>query len=197
MVPSLYPSKKRSSLFRKITKQSNLLHTSRSLSSLNRSLSSSDSLPGSPTHGLPARSPTHSYRSTPDSAYLGMLCASGGSSTGACRTQYSLLPTCRGLIPEQLPCFEHAQFAGFVGITPHPAQHAARPVTKAAPPVPLCTLQVGRQHSTVASGAHAIPDAGIATAAAWPHGRQLAHDAEFPSQAALVAAGGAPTTQEC
>ncbi|KAG7238451.1 hypothetical protein INR49_030958, partial [Caranx melampygus] len=36
-------SKKRSSLFRKITKQANLLHTSRSLSSLNRSLSSSES----------------------------------------------------------------------------------------------------------------------------------------------------------
>ncbi|KAG5277879.1 hypothetical protein AALO_G00092390 [Alosa alosa] len=45
-------SKKRSSLFRKITKQSNLLHTSRSLSSLTRSLSSSESLPASPTHGL-------------------------------------------------------------------------------------------------------------------------------------------------
>lgn len=74
----LSPSKKRSSLFRKITKQSNLLHTSRSLSSLNRSLSSSDSLPGSPTHGLPARSPTHSYRSTPDSAYLGRFCACAG-----------------------------------------------------------------------------------------------------------------------
>ncbi|KAI4800716.1 hypothetical protein KUCAC02_007157, partial [Chaenocephalus aceratus] len=55
--------KKRSSLFRKITKQSNLLHTSRSLSSLNRSLSSGDSLPGSPTHSLSARSPTQSYRS--------------------------------------------------------------------------------------------------------------------------------------
>ncbi|XP_071028356.1 microtubule-associated serine/threonine-protein kinase 1-like isoform X2 [Oncorhynchus clarkii lewisi] len=64
-------SKKRSSLFRKITKQSNLLHTSRSLSSLNRSLSSGDSLPGSPTHNLSARSPTQSYRSTPDSTYLG------------------------------------------------------------------------------------------------------------------------------
>ncbi|XP_045709627.1 microtubule-associated serine/threonine-protein kinase 1 isoform X3 [Phyllostomus hastatus] len=75
-------SKKRSSLFRKITKQSNLLHTSRSLSSLNRSLSSSDSLPGSPTHGLPARSPTHSYRSTPDSAYLGELSACAEPSTG-------------------------------------------------------------------------------------------------------------------
>ncbi|XP_063305641.1 microtubule-associated serine/threonine-protein kinase 1 isoform X3 [Pelobates fuscus] len=70
-------TKKRSSLFRKITKQSNLLHTSRSLSSLSRSLSSSDSLPGSPTHSLSARSPTHSYRSM-DSAYLGA--SSQGSS---------------------------------------------------------------------------------------------------------------------
>lgn len=64
-------SKKRSSLFRKITKQSNLLHTSRSLSSLNRSLSSSESLPGSPTHSLSARSPTQGYRSTPEPSYLG------------------------------------------------------------------------------------------------------------------------------
>lgn len=65
-------SKKHSSLFRKITKQSNLLHTSRSLSSLNRSLSSSDSLPGSPSHNLSARSPTQQgYRSTPESSYLG------------------------------------------------------------------------------------------------------------------------------
>uniref|UniRef100_A0A669D8R5 non-specific serine/threonine protein kinase n=1 Tax=Oreochromis niloticus TaxID=8128 RepID=A0A669D8R5_ORENI len=63
--------KKRSSLFRKITKQSNLLHTSRSLSSLNRSLSSGDSLPGSPTHSLSARSPTQSYRSALESPHLG------------------------------------------------------------------------------------------------------------------------------
>lgn len=79
----LVHSKKRSSLFRKITKQSNLLHTSRSLSSLNRSLSSSDSLPGSPTHGLPARSPTHSYRSTPDSAYLGSSARGSGVDVGS------------------------------------------------------------------------------------------------------------------
>lgn len=64
-------SKKRSSLFRKITKHSNLLHTSRSLSSLNRSLSSSESLPGSPTHSLSARSPTQAHRSTPEHSYLG------------------------------------------------------------------------------------------------------------------------------
>ncbi|XP_076871039.1 microtubule-associated serine/threonine-protein kinase 2 isoform X3 [Brachyhypopomus gauderio] len=57
-------SKKRNSLFRKITK----LHPSRSLSSLNRSVSSGESVPGSPTHMSP-RSPTQGYRSTPDSTH--------------------------------------------------------------------------------------------------------------------------------
>ncbi|XP_056607634.1 microtubule-associated serine/threonine-protein kinase 2 isoform X4 [Triplophysa dalaica] len=61
-------SKKRNSLFRKITKQATLLHTSRSLSSLNRSVSSGDSVPGSPTHMSP-RSPTQGCRSTPESAH--------------------------------------------------------------------------------------------------------------------------------
>ncbi|KAF7711834.1 microtubule-associated serine/threonine-protein kinase 2 isoform X3 [Silurus meridionalis] len=61
-------SKKRNSLFRKIAKQASLLHTSRSLSSLNRSVSSGESVPGSPTHMSP-RSPTQGYRSTPDSAH--------------------------------------------------------------------------------------------------------------------------------
>ncbi|XP_027010212.2 microtubule-associated serine/threonine-protein kinase 2 isoform X3 [Tachysurus fulvidraco] len=61
-------SKKRNSLFRKITKQASLLHTSRSLSSLNRSVSSGESVPGSPTHMSP-RSPTQGYRSTPDSSH--------------------------------------------------------------------------------------------------------------------------------
>uniref|UniRef100_A0A8C2KU32 non-specific serine/threonine protein kinase n=1 Tax=Cyprinus carpio TaxID=7962 RepID=A0A8C2KU32_CYPCA len=61
-------SKKRNSLFRKITKQATLLHTSRSLSSLNRSVSSGESVPGSPTHMSP-HSPTQGCRSTPDSAH--------------------------------------------------------------------------------------------------------------------------------
>ncbi|CAJ0951419.1 unnamed protein product [Ranitomeya imitator] len=65
----IFPSKKKSSLFRKITKQASLLHTSRSLSSLNRSLSSGESVPGSPTHILSPRSPTQSYRTSPDSAH--------------------------------------------------------------------------------------------------------------------------------
>uniref|UniRef100_A0A8C1GSX2 non-specific serine/threonine protein kinase n=1 Tax=Cyprinus carpio TaxID=7962 RepID=A0A8C1GSX2_CYPCA len=58
----------RNSLFRKITKQATLLHTSRSLSSLNRSVSSGESVPGSPTHMSP-RSPTQGGRSIPDSAH--------------------------------------------------------------------------------------------------------------------------------
>ncbi len=66
----IHYSKKRNSLFRKITKQATLLHTSRSLSSLNRSVSSGESVPGSPTHMSP-RSPTQGCRSTPDSAHSG------------------------------------------------------------------------------------------------------------------------------
>ncbi|NXX15328.1 MAST4 kinase, partial [Podargus strigoides] len=58
---------RRRSLFKKLAKQpSPLLHTSRSFSCLNRSLSLGESLSGSPTHSLSPRSPTPSYRSTPD-----------------------------------------------------------------------------------------------------------------------------------
>ncbi|XP_060132476.1 microtubule-associated serine/threonine-protein kinase 3 isoform X2 [Zootoca vivipara] len=60
---SLSP-RRRKSLFKKISKQTSALHTSRSFSSgLHHSLSSGDSLPGSPTHSLspgpatPCRSP--------------------------------------------------------------------------------------------------------------------------------------------
>ncbi|KAK9404305.1 microtubule-associated serine/threonine-protein kinase 2 [Crotalus adamanteus] len=76
-------SKKKSSLFRKITKQASLLHTSRSLSSLNRSLSSGESVPGSPTHNLSPRSPTQGYRSTPEPAHLVGGNSSQSSSPGS------------------------------------------------------------------------------------------------------------------
>uniref|UniRef100_A0A2K5DW91 non-specific serine/threonine protein kinase n=1 Tax=Aotus nancymaae TaxID=37293 RepID=A0A2K5DW91_AOTNA len=56
-----YPRRK--SLFKKISKQTSVLHTSRSFSSgLHHSLSSSESLPGSPTHSL-SPSPTTPCRS--------------------------------------------------------------------------------------------------------------------------------------
>ncbi|XP_063003451.1 microtubule-associated serine/threonine-protein kinase 3 isoform X2 [Elgaria multicarinata webbii] len=63
---------RRKSLFKKISKQTSVLHTSRSFSSgLHHSLSSSESLPGSPTHSLspgptpPCRSPAPDF--PPDS----------------------------------------------------------------------------------------------------------------------------------
>ncbi|XP_029920793.1 microtubule-associated serine/threonine-protein kinase 3 isoform X2 [Myripristis murdjan] len=58
---------RRRSLFRRFAMQpSPLLHTSRSFSSLNHSLSSGESLPGSPTHSLSPRSPTAAFRPTPE-----------------------------------------------------------------------------------------------------------------------------------
>uniref|UniRef100_A0A8B9JHV2 non-specific serine/threonine protein kinase n=1 Tax=Astyanax mexicanus TaxID=7994 RepID=A0A8B9JHV2_ASTMX len=58
---------RRRSVFKRFAMQpSPLLHTSRSFTSLNRSLSSGESLPGSPTHSLSPRSPTTAFRPTPD-----------------------------------------------------------------------------------------------------------------------------------
>ncbi|KAM6901479.1 microtubule-associated serine/threonine-protein kinase 3 [Lycodopsis pacificus] len=67
---------RRRSLFRRFAMQpSPLLHTSRSFSSLNHSLSSGESLPGSPTHSLSPRSPTATFRPTPE------FTQSGGNSS--------------------------------------------------------------------------------------------------------------------
>ncbi|XP_061822283.1 microtubule-associated serine/threonine-protein kinase 3 isoform X2 [Nerophis lumbriciformis] len=63
---------RRRSLFRRFAMQpSPLLHTSRSFTSLNHSLSSGESLPGSPTHSLSPRSPTAAFRAAPDFAHSG------------------------------------------------------------------------------------------------------------------------------
>ncbi|KAL2100383.1 hypothetical protein ACEWY4_004777 [Coilia grayii] len=67
---------RRRSVFRRFAMQpSPLLHTSRSFTSLNRSLSSGESLPGSPTHSLSPRSPTAAFRPAPD------FTQSGGTSS--------------------------------------------------------------------------------------------------------------------
>ncbi|KAK5614678.1 Microtubule-associated serine/threonine-protein kinase 4 [Crenichthys baileyi] len=67
---------RRRSLFKRFAMQpSPLLHTSRSFSSLNHSLSSGESLPGSPTHSLSPRSPTTALRTAPD------FTQSGGNSS--------------------------------------------------------------------------------------------------------------------
>uniref|UniRef100_A0A6Q2X2D0 non-specific serine/threonine protein kinase n=1 Tax=Esox lucius TaxID=8010 RepID=A0A6Q2X2D0_ESOLU len=157
-------SKKRSSLFRKITKQSNLLHTSRSLSSLNRSLSSSDSLPGSPTHNLAARSPPQQgYRSTPDSSYLG---ASSQSSSPASSTpnspatsQHMRPSSLHGLSPKLHRQYRSARCKSAGNIPLSPLAHTPSPTQSSPPPLPGHTVGSSNTTQTFPAGAklHSSP----------------------------------------
>uniref|UniRef100_A0A8C9SUE8 non-specific serine/threonine protein kinase n=1 Tax=Scleropages formosus TaxID=113540 RepID=A0A8C9SUE8_SCLFO len=154
-------TKKRHSLFRKITKQSNLLHTSRSLSSLNRSLSSSDSLPGSPTHGLSARSPTQSYRSTPDPAYLG---ASSQSSSPASSTpnspaasQHTRPSSLHGLSPKLHRQYRSARCKSAGNIPLSPLAHTPSPTASSPPPLPGHSVGSSNTTQTFPAKLHASP----------------------------------------
>ncbi|XP_036413630.1 LOW QUALITY PROTEIN: microtubule-associated serine/threonine-protein kinase 1 [Colossoma macropomum] len=154
-------SKKRSSLFRKITKQSNLLHTSRSLSSLNRSLSSSESLPGSPTHSLSARSPTQSYRSTPESSYLG---ASSQSSSPASSTpnspaasQHMRPSSLHGLSPKLHRQYRSARCKSAGNIPLSPLAHTPSPTQSSPPPLPGHTVGSSNTTQTFPAKLHSSP----------------------------------------
>ncbi|XP_072347087.1 microtubule-associated serine/threonine-protein kinase 1-like isoform X2 [Scyliorhinus torazame] len=149
--------KKRSSLFRKITKQSNLLHTSRSLSSLNRSLSSSDSLPGSPTHSLSARSPTQSYRPTPDSGYLGgggnssQSSSPGSSVPNSPATPHHIRPSSlHGLSPKLQRQYRSARCKSAGNIPLSPLAHTPSPTHPSPqhPSFPLPAHTVGSSNTT-------------------------------------------------
>uniref|UniRef100_UPI00398EB762 microtubule-associated serine/threonine-protein kinase 1-like n=1 Tax=Pristiophorus japonicus TaxID=55135 RepID=UPI00398EB762 len=149
--------KKRSSLFRKITKQSNLLHTSRSLSSLNRSLSSSDSLPGSPTHSFSARSPTQSYRPTPDSGYLGgggnssQSSSPGSSVPNSPATPHHIRPSSlHGLSPKLQRQYRSARCKSAGNIPLSPLAHTPSPTHPSPqhPPFPLPAHTVGSSNTT-------------------------------------------------
>ncbi|KAM9843141.1 microtubule-associated serine/threonine-protein kinase 1-like [Aulostomus maculatus] len=131
--------KKRNCLFRKITKQSNLLHTSRSLSSLNRSLSSGDSLPGSPTHSLIARSPTQSYRSTLESPYLGTSSQSSSpasSTPNSPAASHHMRPSSlHGLSPKLHRQYRSARCKSAGNIPLSPLAHTPSPTTSSPPPL--------------------------------------------------------------
>ncbi|XP_058891133.1 microtubule-associated serine/threonine-protein kinase 2-like isoform X5 [Acipenser ruthenus] len=120
-------SKKRSSLFRKITKQASLLHTSRSLSSLNRSLSSGESVPGSPTHNLSPRSPTQGYRSTLDSAH-----SVGGNSSQSSSPSSS--------VPNSPASSGHIRPSSLHGLAPKLQRQYRSPRRKSAGNIPLSPL---------------------------------------------------------
>ncbi|KAM6469947.1 microtubule-associated serine/threonine-protein kinase 1 isoform 3-T3 [Liasis olivaceus] len=155
-------SKKRSSLFRKITKQSNLLHTSRSLSSLNRSLSSSDSLPGSPTHGLGARSPTQSLRSTPDSAYLGASSQSSSPASSTpnspATTSHHMRPsTLHGLSPKLHRQYRSARCKSAGNIPLSPLAHTPSPTQSSPPPLPGHTVGSSNTTQSFPAKLHSSP----------------------------------------
>uniref|UniRef100_A0A8C3SQM8 non-specific serine/threonine protein kinase n=1 Tax=Chelydra serpentina TaxID=8475 RepID=A0A8C3SQM8_CHESE len=120
-------SKKKSSLFRKITKQASLLHTSRSLSSLNRSLSSGESVPGSPTHNLSPRSPTQSYRATPESVH-----SVGGNSSQSSSPSSS--------VPNSPASSGHIRPSSLHGLAPKLQRQYRSPRRKSAGNIPLSPL---------------------------------------------------------
>ncbi|XP_007944868.1 microtubule-associated serine/threonine-protein kinase 2 [Orycteropus afer afer] len=122
-------SKKRSSLFRKITKQATLLHTSRSLSSLSRSLSSGESGPGSPTHShsLSPRSPTQGYRVTPDAVH-----SVGGNSSQSSSPSSS--------VPSSPAGSGHTRPSSLHGLAPKLQRQYRSPRRKSAGSIPLSPL---------------------------------------------------------
>lgn len=122
-------SKKRSSLFRKITKQASLLHTSRSLSSLNRSLSSGESGPGSPTHShsLSPRSPTQGYRAPPDAVH-----SVGGNSSQSSSPSSS--------VPSSPAGSGHTRPSSLHGLAPKLQRQYRSPRRKSAGSIPLSPL---------------------------------------------------------
>ncbi|XP_055260033.1 microtubule-associated serine/threonine-protein kinase 2 isoform X3 [Moschus berezovskii] len=122
-------SRKRSSLFRKITKQASLLHTSRSLSSLNRSLSSGESGPGSPTHShsLSPRSPTQGYRVTPEAMH-----SVGGNSSQSSSPSSS--------VPSSPAGSGHTRPSSLHGLAPKLQRQYRSPRRKSAGSIPLSPL---------------------------------------------------------
>ncbi|KAM8789437.1 microtubule-associated serine/threonine-protein kinase 2 isoform 1-T1 [Rhynchonycteris naso] len=122
-------SRKRSSLFRKITKQASLLHTSRSLSSLNRSLSSGESGSGSPTHShsLSPRSPTQGYRVTPDAVH-----SVGGNSSQSSSPSSS--------VPSSPAGSGHTRPSSLHGLAPKLQRQYRSPRRKSAGSIPLSPL---------------------------------------------------------
>ncbi|XP_054614718.1 microtubule-associated serine/threonine-protein kinase 1-like isoform X3 [Dunckerocampus dactyliophorus] len=153
--------KKRSSLFRKITKQSNLLHTSRSLSSLNRSLSSGDSLPGSPTHSFCAHSPTQSYRSTLESPYLGTSSQSSSpasSTPNSPATSHHMRPSSlHGLSPKLHRQYRSARCKSAGNIPLSPLAHTPSPTTSSPPPLSGHTVGSSNTTQTFPVKLHSSP----------------------------------------
>ncbi|KAG8129974.1 hypothetical protein E2320_016597 [Naja naja] len=135
---------------------------SRSLSSLNRSLSSSDSLPGSPTHGLGARSPTQSLRSTPDSAYLGASSQSSSPASSTpnspATTSHHMRPsTLHGLSPKLHRQYRSARCKSAGNIPLSPLAHTPSPTQSSPPPLPGHTVGSSNTTQSFPAKLHSSP----------------------------------------
>ncbi|XP_023674486.2 microtubule-associated serine/threonine-protein kinase 2-like isoform X1 [Paramormyrops kingsleyae] len=119
--------KKTTSLFHKITKQASFLHTSQSLTSLNRSLSSGEGIPRSPTLALSPRSPTQAYRSTVDLALSAGGTSSQSSSPGSS-------------VPNSPASSGHMRPSSLHGLAPKLQRQYRSPHRKPAANMPLSPL---------------------------------------------------------
>uniref|UniRef100_A0A671SS38 non-specific serine/threonine protein kinase n=1 Tax=Sinocyclocheilus anshuiensis TaxID=1608454 RepID=A0A671SS38_9TELE len=155
---------RRRSVFKRFAMQpSPLLHTSRSFSSLNRSLSSGESLPGSPTHSLSPRSPTAAFRPTPDFNQSGVCGNSSQSSSPSSSAPNSpagsghIRPsTLHGLGPKLPGRLRQGRrkSAGSIPLsplarTPSPTPQP-QPTSPQRPPSPLLTHTVGNAKTSQA-----------------------------------------------
>ncbi|KAL1776102.1 microtubule-associated serine serine/threonine-protein kinase 2 isoform X3 [Sigmodon hispidus] len=140
-------SRKRSSLFRKITKQASLLHTSRSLSSLNRSVSSGESGPGSPTHNhslSPRSPPPQGYRVVPDAVH-----SVGGNSSQSSSPSSS--------VPSSPAGSGHTRPSSLHGLAPKLQRQYRSPRRKSAGSIPLSPLAHTPSPPAAAAAAAASP----------------------------------------
>uniref|UniRef100_A0A3P9B4Q5 non-specific serine/threonine protein kinase n=1 Tax=Maylandia zebra TaxID=106582 RepID=A0A3P9B4Q5_9CICH len=120
------------------------------LSSLNRSLSSGDSLPGSPTHSLSARSPTQSYRGALESPHLGTSSQSSSpasSTPNSPATTHHMRPSSlHGLSPKLHRQYRSARCKSAGNIPLSPLAHTPSPTTSSPPP--LTGHTVGSSNTT-------------------------------------------------
>uniref|UniRef100_A0A674HTK7 non-specific serine/threonine protein kinase n=1 Tax=Taeniopygia guttata TaxID=59729 RepID=A0A674HTK7_TAEGU len=121
--------RRRSALFRHLARQASLLHTSRSLTSLSRSLSSSDSLPASPTHAR-AREPGKGRGASPPSS-------SPGSSAPPSPAGPHLRPSSlQGLSPKLQRQYRAARCRSAGSIPLSPLAHTPSPPAASPPAFP-------------------------------------------------------------
>ncbi|XP_060768495.1 microtubule-associated serine/threonine-protein kinase 4 isoform X5 [Neoarius graeffei] len=150
---------RRRSVFRRFAMQpSPLLHTSRSFTSLNRSLSSGESVPGSPTHSLSPHSPTTSCRPTPEFNQSGGTSSQSSSPSSSAPNSPAgsghVRPnTLHGLgpkLPGQRLRQSRRKSAGSIPLSPlaRTPSPTPQPTSPQRSPSPLLTHSVGSSKTT-------------------------------------------------